>query len=55
MLSEHSNATLVGDDDVIMLTKWFFDLRVLLSGTFWVMVTGTARVYILRVLCFLRY
>ena len=55
MLSEHSNVTLVSDDDTLMLTKWLFDLRVRLSGTFWVIVTRTVRVYILRVLCFLRY
>ena len=37
VLSEYSNATLVDDDDVIMLTKWFFDLRVRFSGTSWVL------------------
>ena len=37
MLSEHSNVTLVGDDDAIMLTKWFFDLRVRFSGKSWVL------------------
>ena len=37
VLSEHSNVTLVGDDDVILLTKWFFDLRVRFSGTSWVL------------------
>ena len=55
MLSEHSNITLVGDDDVIMLTKWFLDMRVCFSGASWLMHTGTVRVYILRVLCLLRY
>ena len=52
---EYSNVTLVIDDDTLMLTKWFFDLQVRLSGTFCVIVTRTVRLYILRVLCFLRY
>ena len=55
MLCEYSNVTLVGDDDAIMLTKWFFDMQVRFSGTSWLMYTGTVRVYILRVLCLLRY
>ena len=55
MLSEHSNVTLVGDDNAIMLTKWFFYMRVCFSGASWLMYTGTVRVYILRVLCLLRY
>ena len=51
VFSEYSNVTLVIDDDTLMLTKWFFDLRVLLLGTLLVSVTRTIRVYILRVLC----
>ena len=35
VLSEHSNVTLVVDDDVIMLVRF--------SGTSWVIVTRTVR------------
>ena len=35
VLSKHFNVTLVGDDDAIMLTNGFFDLRVCISGTSW--------------------
>ena len=51
MFFEHSNVTLVGDDDAIMLTKCFFDMQVCFSGRSWLMYTGTVRVYILCVLC----
>ena len=51
MLSEPSHVTLVGDDDAIVHTKWFFGMRVCFSGTSWLVYLEAVLLYIFSVFC----
>ena len=45
MLSEHSHVTLVGGDGAIVLTKWFFGMRVCFSGNSLLVYLGAVRIF----------